>query len=63
MLGRYRWAKEMKTKTQLLEVIAELQNEVIAWKVRFADNCEHTFDLAEELRDLKIIHQALIKHM
>ena len=53
----------MKTKTQLLEVIAELQNEVIAWKVRFADNCEHTFDLAEELRDLKIIHQALIKDM
>ena len=47
----------MKTKNELLQVIAELQNELIAWKVRFADNCEHTFDLADELRALKQLHE------
>ena len=61
MLCCHRWAKEMKTKNELLEVIAELQNEVIAWKVHFANACNDSFDAADELYKLKKAYKELLE--
>ena len=37
------------------------KNELVNWKVRFADCCEHKFDLADELKELKLAHEAALR--
>ena len=60
MLCRYRWAKEMKTRNDLLNEIAELQNELLVWKLRFSEVCDNSFDLADEL---ELAREALRREM
>ena len=51
----------MKTKNELSQLVAELQNELITWKVHFANECNNSFDLADELYKLKKAYKELLE--